>query len=332
MNKYLILLLLSATSLFGQIAISSMTTQTTTGTSYTYNGATFDDTTRAITSVVAASGDTYTLGASGTDVFVRRNTTAGNANNASVTFAQNGNINSFASGYATNLNDVLLSNNLYTSSDNIFNVGTTTDAGNIARVDFLFNGTTGITAAADMNIAMFERGLTNQHDSFNVTLITGWDQSTMTPTSFTNINTISSLDFGPSNITVDGVSNFSYNYNLFRYNTGDDLSTWTQNNQTGNQGIGGVILNFLGFGSITGQTVYGYSIASSDSTTKANKFADWNDGRYFPTDTANGFDPYGVNGMVWNNLGVVVPEPSHYGMILMAGCIGLFVARRRPRL
>jgi hypothetical protein len=307
--------------------ITNVTTATSTIGNTTVNGTVFQGYTRAVTEMSDSAGNIYTPAAMGTDAFVRRNTWVGNSNNSSVTFASSTG-GSFLSSYAMDMKTVLLSNNIYRSADNIFANGNNVDTGNIERVDFLFNGTVGVTATSLSNIAVFERGLAGAHDSFNITLITGWNSNTSTPTSFTTITTVSMLDFGPNNVTVDGTANYNYNYNLFRYNTGDNLSNWNANNQTGNQGIGAVILNFLDMGATSGQTIYGYSLSANDTTTNPSRYANWNNTSRFPDNSTNGFDPYGINGFIWDKK-PPIPEPETYGLIFMGSLLSFFFGWRK---
>jgi hypothetical protein len=327
MRKLIISFILMVTVAAAQTAITSITTTTTSVGATTIGGTTFDGLNRAVISMSDAAGNIYTPSAMGTDVFVRRNTAVGNSNNTSVTFASSP--SGFSSTYATTLQNLLLSNNIYRSSDNLFNNGTAADAGNIERVDFLFNGTIGIQANASLSVVMFERGLANAHDGFNITLITGWDSVTNTPTSFTRITTVSTSDYGSSNVTVDGVANYNYNYNLFRYNNGDNLASWNTNSQTGSQGIGAVLLDFFGLGAKNGQTIYGYSIAANDSTTRRGKFDEWSNTNYFPENSTNGLDPYGINGFTWEKNRPIVPEPSTYGAIFVGVCLAGVLYKRR---
>lgn len=328
MNKFVFIFLLSVISVFGQAtAITSITTQTTTIGQTTYGGATFNGLNRAVMTMADASGNNYEIAGTTTNVFLRRNTTVGNDNNSSVTFASAGTPNTFLGPYATTAQTVLLGNNIYQSIDNVFANGNIVSTGNVERIDYLFNGSIGLTATSLDALAIFERGLVGQHDSFNVSLITGWDSNTNTPTSFTRITIVSTLDFGPSNVTVDGVGNFTYGYNLFRYNSGDNLTTWTANNESNTQGIGGVILNWLGLGANTNQTIYGYSIAANDTTTNRNRFDNFDNSNWFPTNSTNGFDPYGANGQIWRHY-TPVPEPSTYGAILMGTSL-IFIGWRK---
>ena len=48
-------------------------------------------------------------------------------------------------------------------------------------------------------------------------------------------------------------------YNLFRYAAGDDTSASTAHNETGTQGVGGVVVKASEFGLTTGTKIYGYS-------------------------------------------------------------------------
>ncbi len=313
----------------GQTAITGITTTTTDAPNTTASGFTFDNITRSITTITDSGGTAYTMAANSTNVFIRRNLTACNANNTSLTYASGPGTNEILSPNMVTAQSVLLGNNIYATIDNVFANGTSQSTGNIERIDFLFNGTVGIQAQSYMAIALFERGLVNAHDGFNISLITGLNTTTLTPTGFGSITSVSTIDFGTSNVSVDGVANYTQAYDLFRYNNGDNTSTPVNTTETGNQGIGGIIMSLFDLGANNNQTIYGYSISADDTTTRRNRYSNWNDTRYYPSDSTNGLDPYGANGQLWDNR-PIVPEPSTYGAIFVGLSI-VFLGVRRWR-
>jgi hypothetical protein len=66
----------------------------------------------------------------------------------------------------------------------------------------------------------------------------------------------------------------------------------------------------------------------SDVTSSIGNLADWRNATYYPTgtsDEAGGIDLMSFNGRIARP----VPEPSTYGALLLGGCVGVWVWRRR---
>jgi hypothetical protein len=319
-------------SLPAQIAVSSITTSTTDLANTVTNGATFENTTTAITSFKDAAGNVYDTNTVAGSAFIRRNTTGinattgvVNATNASMWYDQGTPTTEFSAAYASTYSSMLLGNNIYRGADNVFSNGTTVSDGNIERMDFVFSAT-GITATAATSFAIFDRGLVNAHDAVKIAVITGWNSGTSAPTAYSgNLVSVVAANYGTTNVVAD------FAYNLFRYNNSDNLSTWTVNTETGTQGIGGTVISMSDLGITAGTTIYGYSLMAADVTTGGSmaNLVDWNNATYYATNTttAGGIDLSAVNGVLYNRR---VPEPSTYGAIFL-GVSGAFLSWRRWR-
>jgi len=312
-----------------QIAVSSITTSTTDLSNQTTNGQVFDRTTTAITQFKDVAGNIYDANTVAGAAYVRRDTTAGNANNSSMWYAA-GSGSDMAASYATNYASLLLGNNILRGSDNTFANGTDATSGNIERLDFVFSSS-GITATTSTSFAIFDRGAIGVHDNVKIAVITGWDSVNNVPTAYGgNLVSVQPTDYGTANLTAD------FNYNLFRYSNGDNLGSpyWTSDTETGTQGLGGTIVSMSDLGIAPGTTIYGYSLMGYDTTDGGSltNLVNWNNATYYPTDTTNatgtgGIDLSAVNGVLYNKR---VPEPSTYGAVLL-GLTGAFFGWRRRR-
>ena len=377
-------LLLSVPSgLRAQTAVSSITTTLSTESGGTYQTGTITSTGGGATASFATTSNdlvvstfkdsnnntyTYTAGSSAnaSAAIIRRNTapagsgtdTDANENGMSVWYAYTGaSSTSLAGAYNTNANNVLLGNNLYVGSDNLFvnnnAQSSTPNQSDIERIDFLLGNTStvgtntvsaGILGGTSLAFAVFDRGVVNAHDSFNIALITGYDTNgnpiyTDAALSGLKADKITSTNYGTANVDT------SFNYTLFRYdnNQGNNLNdNWNADSETSNQGIGGVVLTLADFGITTAQiqaglTIYGYSVmAADDTTTLANLGgSNYTNSTDYPTNTTDsGADPGGLDLVAVNGIGFAesspAPEPSTYGAIL-AGMGVLAVVVRRLR-
>ena len=361
-----------------QTAITAVTTTTATESHTTdaniLTGSLSSGTAAASATFAATSNDlqvsTFTAGtgtqsaqylysatssANATASIVRRNTTGitgggalANENGFSTWYANTSTF-SLKSGYDTSANDVLLGNNLYRGSDNLFvnNNGQTTtpNQSNIERIDFLFGSlstlggntiSAGITANAALALAVFDRGVVNAHDPFHIALITGYDGSGNPNYTSANIPALTALATTSASYgTVNPVSTFSYT--LFRddNNEGNNLATWDANTETSSQGIGGVVFTLADFG-ITGAeinaglTIYGYSVMGADVTTTLSNLGGTNytNPTFYPTAStdASGSNVGGIDLVAVNGIGFTknpAPEPATYGAWLMGGGLGL---------
>lgn len=312
--------------LSAQIAVTSITTSTTDTWNNTVNGTAFERTTVSITQFLDAAGNIYDTNTVAGSAYVRRNTSVGNSNNSSVWYDQGATSTQFSGTHASTYSSLLLGNNLLRGSDNTFANGTVGNQGNIERLDFLFSSS-GFAATTSTSFAVFDRGEIGVHDYVKIAVITGWNNTTNLPTSYGgNLVSIDSADYGTTNIAT------SFTYSLFRYNNGDNLSTWTSNSETGTQGIGGTIISMADLGIAPGTIIYGYSLMAYDVTDSGNvsNLVNWNNTTYYPSNTTDvtgtgGIDLSAVNGVLYNRR---VPEPSTYGAILLGASMTFFAWRR----
>lgn len=314
-----------------QITISSITTSSTNQSNQNINGSSFNRLTISITSFNDSAGNIYDANTTAGSAYVRRNTTAGNANNSSAWYDQ-GTSSDFEAPYATSYGSLLLGNNLLRGSDNTFANGTGVSEGNIERLDFLFSAS-GITASTATSFAVFDRGSIAQHDNVKIAVITGWDSVNNRPSSYGGtLFEVTPTHYGSTNLTSD------FTYSLFRYDSGDNLGSpyWDDNSETGTQGIGGVAVSMADLGIVAGTTIYGYSLMAADVTNGGNmaNLVDWTNTTYYSTGTsgstgAGGIDLSAVNGVLFNRK---VPEPSTYGAILLSATAAFLGWRRRRKV
>lgn len=316
-----------------QIAVTQITTSSTNLSNQTVNGATFSRETVAVTTFKDGAGNIYDANSVATSAYVRRNTGVGNSNNSSVWYAD-GSTTDFAATYATTYDSLLLGNNLLRGSDNTFANGSGTNTGNIERLDFLFSAS-GVSATLATAFAVFDRGNAGEHDTVSIAVITGWDSVNNVPTAYGGVLvTLSPSSYGTTNPT----SNF--NYHLFRYGNGSNLGSpyWSDNTETGAQGIGGATISLSDLGIAAGTTIYGYSLMAGDVTSATiggnmANLVNWNNTTYYsPTTDGNsgggGIDLSAVNGVLYNRR---VPEPSTYGAVFLGLSAAGFALRRYRR-
>jgi hypothetical protein len=321
-------LALLVTSARAQIAVTSLSTTTIPGSGSSQHdtpAVTFQNTTIAVTSFVAG-GQTYAANTLANQAFIRRNTGAGNANNSSVWY-RDGTGGSQSGTYATNYSSLMLRNDLSGGSDNTFANGTSNQTGNIERLDFVFTG--GLVATSSLAFAVFERGAAGAHDFFKIAAIPGWDSVNNVPTSY-------GLLTGPSTSAAWGATNpgADFAYHLFRYNTGDNLTTSTAHTETGTQGIGGLVFTLAQLGISAGTTIYGYSLFGADVTGSGANLIDFTNTTYFPSNTTSatgtgGIDLATINGLSFT--AIAVPEPSTYALAGAGVMITAVLIHRRRR-
>ena len=307
-------------------------------------GIRFRNQTYAINSF--STGSTlYNLTTSASAAYVRRNQdSSGNGTNNQSGVDNNNRSSVWNTQYAgpddvmgtnpTTLSGVLLNNNAIMGADNLFTNGN--DAGvknrsNVERVDFYFGAT--VVSAAD-GLTIFDRGLAGGHDSVKIAVFTSWSGGpfgSLQPTAYSgNVVTLTAADYG-SNLDVNpftaGIQD-SLDYSLFRYNNGDNLATLDEATEANTQGVAGAFISFANLGIASGTTIYGYSIMAADVTTNVANLANWNNATYYPTGTSDangGIDLMSFNGRISRP----VPEPSTYGALLLGGCLGVWMFRRR---
>jgi hypothetical protein len=325
-------LLLLPVALSAQIAISSISTSTTDLSNKKVNDTWFERTTASIDQFWDVAGNIYDANTVAGSAYVRRNTTAGNANNSSVWYTESSTAGRFQATYSTDYADLLLGNNILRGSDNTFANGTGANTGNVERLDFVF-GSSGISATISTAFAIFDRGAVNVHDNVKIAVITGWDSVNNVPTAYGgNLVSITPTNYGTSNLTAD------FDYNLFRYSNGDNFDDpyWNDNTETGTQGLGGTIVSMSDLGIALGTTIYGYSLMAGDVVTGGNmaNLVDWSNATYYATNTSGatgtgGIDLSAVNGVLYNRR---VPEPSTYGAIFMGATLAFLYWRRKKRV
>ena len=325
-----------------QTAITDWSLWVSNGPDASEDGIHYQNKTYAITgfSTDAAS---YDLRQTASSVYIRRNLDSSgdgtpyqygvdNNHRSSVWNTDNG-TNRVMGSYEANLADVLLGNNAIMGGDNLF---TNSDdparknAGNIERLDFYFGAT---TVGAGEGLTIFDRGLQGQHDGVKIAVFTGWSslQGSDAPTAYTgNVVTLGASSYGNNldwNPWGAGVQD-ALDYTILRFNHGDDLSSLDEAIETGTQGLAGAFISFADLGITAGTTIYGYSIMGADVTGNVSNLADWRDATYYPTGTADqagGIDLLSFNGRIARP----VPEPSTYGALLLGGCVGVWLLRRR---
>lgn len=304
---------LSTTAARATEDVLSVTTSTTTGTPSPADGFTYENTQESITGFTTAT-NTYEVVSGADNVFVRRNSV--NPDQSSVWYASSGVGTNLSGVHQDNYAQMLASNNILVGTDNIFANGTSTQSGNIERVDFTWNS--GVTVNNSFALAVFDRGAVNVHDGFAIAIVTAVDASG-NPTAYGSLLVVNG-GWGANNAIAD------FSYRLFRYSNGDTITTSTTSTETGTQGLGGLVITAADLGLTNGQTIYGYSLMGADVTaTDPSQLLDWNNSTYFPSTTdgntgGNGLDLLGVNGLFYT----IVPETTPSALLL--GAFGFFAA------
>lgn len=345
-----------------QLAISSMTTQIVTGTPSTTtqdgNSVTFDNNLDEVTAFTTTTGATYYANASSTIAIVDRDPTNDTyaANHYSQWYSYTGTSRSptFQGVYESSPTSALLGNNLYEGASNLFvnDNGNTQSSGDVERVDFILS-TAGESATSGQAFAVFDSDKATSHQTFKIAVVTAVD-SNGNPTAYGgDLITVTSSDY---DTTTNPVGN--ENYTVFRYDTGNTLSTSDSEvtgtsvlaANTGTAGIGGVALTMAELGITSGETIYGYSIMAADvyttstsavaiTTTISADLVNYNNTTVYPTDTSNntttGDGNYGglnladVNGIEFSTT-EVTPEPAAYGAAFVGlSLLGAVWIRRR---
>lgn len=288
-----------------------MTTTTTPGSSSSSEGYTFENGQRAV-STFTAGASTYGVASQADHVFVRRN--AVNNNQSSVWYTSSGTGTNLSGIHQADYGQLLTSNNIFTGSDNTFANGTANTTGNIERLDFTWNS--GLTVSNSLAFAVFDRGAAGVHDSFAIAPITAIDAAG-NPTAYGTLLKVPGNWGGASNPIAD------FDYRLFRYSNGNNLTASTANSEVGTQGIGGLVITMADLGLTNGTTIYGYSLMAMDVTaTNSAQLLDWTNATFYPTNTdgttgGGGIDLAGLNGMAF----AVIPES-----VPSIGLLGAFVA------
>lgn len=346
-------------SLHAQVVINAVNSITTsisggshsTDSTIAGSSTTMDNYDLSVTGVTDTNGNTYTVTGLATSAIVRTDSTStGELAQSSAWYmgtAQSCDGNapdtlygSYNSGTPASL---LLGNNLLEGSDNTFinsSDNGSASTGNIERVDFLYNGTTGVVDTSGLSIGVFDRGT---GDSFSVAIITGVD-SHGNPTSYGGFVTVSNTAFNGNDSLLTAANSNSAILNdgsgdptdyLVRYDSSTSLSTnnTTDDTQTVDQNISGVIFTLASLGINSGTTIYGYSLMGGDVTpgTNLNSLTNTSNTSVYQTNTSDtsafdGLDPVAVNGVLFSMH--AVPEPSTYAEVFLVGTLALYGWKR----
>ena len=352
---------LSAAGLRAQAAISSIGTAMVTGTATSVTTdsetVTFDNNAEKVVNFTTTTGKTYYTVTSAQTALIQRDPTHDTyaPNEISIWYAYTGSATSptYEGQYQTDANTALLGNNLLEGSDNLLTNqnGNTQSSGDVERLDFILNSS-GESATTDQAFAVFDRGNTTNHDSFKIAVITGVDTNGNPTTYAGNLVTVT-----PSNYDTSANPVANQNYTVFRYDTGNDLSS-SDNSVTGTnilstdqgtQGVGGVVLSLANLGISAGTRIYGYSIMAADvyststapvaiTTAISTDLVNYMNTTYYPSDTSDntttgdgnygGIDLMGVNGLEFSS-NKPAPEPAFYGAVMAAMALAFFIVRRR---
>jgi len=353
-----------------QTAIASVGLTWTTGTStqVTADGqtATYDNNDEMLLNFQTTSGIRYYYSGSAQTALIQRDPTKDTyaPNELSIWYASTGTGTSlqYLASDATNANTVLLGDNFYRGSDNLFtnSNGNTQSSDDVERLDFILN-TAGQNATTDQAFAVFDRGNATNHDSFKIAIITGIDTNG-NPTSYGgNLVTVTANNYDTAGNPISNQT-----YTVERYDTGNDLSAEDNNITTqtttgapltiattdeSSQGVGGVVLTLANLGITAGTKIYGYSIMASDvittgtgvitiNATISSELVNYMNTTYYPSNTSDntstgdgnygGIDLAAVNGVEFSSF-APTPEPAVYGAVLAGLALGVFALRRRGR-
>lgn len=334
----------SASEAGAQTAISGWSLSYSDATNTNDEGIRFRNQTYAVTNFSTAT-EAYNLGSTATNVYVRRNEDSSgngttnqsgvdNNNRSSVWNTQFNGVADLTGTNPTTMGGVLLNNNAIMGADNVFtnsNSAGTKSAGNTERVDFYFGAT--VVSASD-GLTIFDRGYAGAHDNVNIAVFTSWSGGpfgALQPLAYSgNVVSLTAANYG-NNLDVNPFTagtQDALTYTLLRYNNGNDLGALDEANEVSTQGVAGAFISFANLGIASGTTIYGYSIMAADVTTNVSNLANWNNATYYPTgtsDASGGIDLMSFNGRIARP----VPEPATYGALMLGGCIGVWMLRRR---
>ena len=335
------------------VGISSVSTYANYGNGETNstldgNSTTFYNANLAVTGITDTNGNTYTVSGMATSAITRTDSTSTGEVNQSAAWYM-GNAQSCGTSdpsllYATyssgSVGSLLLSNDLAEGADNVFvNSSGSGIQGNVERLDFLYNGTSGVSST-NLAIGVFELGT---GDSFSAAVITGVDSNgnptsyggfvTVTATAFTGSGLLNSNNANPGALNASNGDPTEY---LVRYDSSTSLATGntTSASATVTQNVEGVVMTLASLGITSGTTVYGYSLMGGDVTpgTNLSTLTNWSNTSVYKTNTSDstafdGLDPAAVNGVMFSMH--PVPEPSTYAEVFLAGSLAVYGLRRR---
>jgi hypothetical protein len=331
------LLLAGVSTLQAQTAVTGITYGTMVdNTDLSHGGITYLNRDAPVETVSTASlGDYQFNGPLASNVYFRRNTTAGNPNNTTLIYQVNAQGRDLGN-YDSTAAQVFLDGNLYSGIRNPFGNGAGATNSNIERIDFYFSG--GYTVQANDALVFFDiENVGNFGDGFRIAAYTAVgtvNGFTNAPTTYANTGLFVAPDsFGGPINNPEGTA--SANYRRATFTSGDNLSgTASGITSAGTLDLVGILITFADLGIAPGTTIYGYSLMAGDvSPSTAANLVNWNNSTYYPTNT----DPNGYGNMDFMGFGAQisrpVPESATYGAILLAGCLMIFTARRyfRPQ-
>jgi hypothetical protein len=288
---------------FSQTPITAVNTTTSAAASnftysnagFTYNWGLAPNNTEVFVNGFTAGGVNYTYASTLTgNVRLRRVDNAGTSGNFSLVWAEVVNSGSTYNMFPAYQNDMeqFFNNRIYNKgSDNFFD-NTSSNSNNIERMDWILNSSYSTTNPAQVGFAVFERGAAGAHDPFCIAAITSLD-GMGNPATYGNIVRVSSTNYGDPGPNVT--------YRILKAPVPSNLL----DAGTGTQTRGGVIISLQNLGIASGQTIYGYSLFSSDlpvSATPAD-LVDYTNTTFFPTNTGNpgGIDLVAVTGIYIDN-------------------------------
>jgi hypothetical protein len=189
--------------------------------------------------------------------------------------------------------------------DNLFQNDSATNNNNIERMDVIFPSGIKATDNTKAGFAVFEWGASGGHDAFTIAAIKTLDAS-QNPATYYTADSVGPSFYG-SNVLGNA------NYLIMRQNAGESRLLMEGNNTGAAQNRDGVLLRFSDL-SVPGNTViYGYSVFSPDTKrTPVTNLVDYTNATNFPINTnlgAGGIDPLAVTGL-WtiNSTFIVLPE------------------------
>jgi hypothetical protein len=299
--------------------VTTMATNLVTGSPSSAEGYTYDNNQLQVSSFGTATA-TYQVTSGADNVFIRRN--AVNNNQSSTWYTSSGVGTDLSGVHYNDYGQMLHSNNLFGGSDNTFANGTVNTSGNIERIDFTWNS--GLTVTNAFAFAVFDRGAVSVHDSFAIAAVTAID-AFGNPTAFGTLLKIAA-GWGSANPLVD------FDYRLFRYANGDNITATTDSTAIATQGIGGIVITAADLGLSVGQTIYGYALMAQDVTaTNSAELLDWTS-VFYPTTTdgntgGGGIDLAAINGLAF----AAVPEPVSTSVLVAFIFLAIVVSYRKQR-
>ena len=313
----------AATSAGTVTAVGGVGAAFRTGTSYTVNYANTVDKVEDIT----AGGTTYAAFGFANNV-IERSTGAPN-DIVWETGTVSGSTINLTGLSVSGDHEMLDTNAINQGLDNVFSTQVGTSGANpvgnntnVARVDLLF--TSGLKTAANSSFFVTDRGNVDQHDPFAVAAITSLDANG-NPASYGPLLQLNAFTWGNTDLTGNP-ANITLRTDLDVPN--DPLHPSDEEIE----GVGGVAITTAELAGATGETIYGYSLFSTDLKVTGNgsgtQLDNYTNGNVYgnddSTDVGGGLDPASTLAVLY----VAVPEPTTAAIAGVAAC-GLLLGRRR---